>query len=661
MSYFTSVAISQNMPDSLTAGALSAVNNLVQLNLAGHKSCACTIGGTWSGKIVVESTTDGGANWVVSWVQTVTPALASTILSPINSIVANGNYSFFLTAGINAYRVRATSELAWTGTATVTMAATEVAGPNFASTTVVQNILADPLNISYTNLQPLSSYIGIASSTLGIAGIQMTFKSDQNCQISVDQSGLTTAGIGGISTTAGSTALSGLSGTKFTRDFIVGDQIFVSGELPSIVTSIASDTSMSVSLSSVNTANKTFTQYFWDIHDIKTYNPITDNYGETFQAVGLFFRVRIKNINPTLATTYLRMNIALCPIVETMPRSLSDRGNLKTSIYEIEDGDGNSVQITPHHTLRTSQTFKLLGAKFGQQVDTQFWTLTANGTGSGSTIATNVNTLSSGTLSASYAQSSTVRIARLTGGIPNIYRGLHRITTQVVANNTRRFGVYSVASAGGAPRNGHYFEISPTGALSVNCANDGVINKVSSGDFTGNINFYVVDTNVHVYEITYFFATAIFTIDGNTIHTMTPTTKPLVNIIDLPVTSQSVNGGVGAASGILENWFQIVARLGEEAAAPKWINVAGAIAGTGTQLKIGTGRLRGVNLNANVIAGVISIYDSIGTPTNPIALITTTLGNNSLVPINLAYNLDFYNGLYVDQSGTNLNTTFILE
>jgi hypothetical protein len=660
MSYFSSVAINSNMPDSLTSGSLSAVNNTVQLNLAGHKSCACTIGGTWSGNLVVESSADNGANWIISWVQAVTPAISSSILAPINSLTTNGNYSFFITAGITSYRVRVTNTLPWTGTATVTMASTEVPGPNFNSSTIVQNILSDTLNISYTNLQPLSSYIGLASSTLGIAGIQMTFKSDQNCQITVDQSGVPTAGIGVIATTANSTALSGLSGTKFTRDFIVGDEIFVSGEFPSVVTSIASDTSMIVSLSSVNTANKTYTQYFWDVHDVTNYNPITDNFGQTFQAVGLFYRVRLKNVSPTTATTYLRMSIALCPIVEALPRALSDAGNLKTAVYEIADGFGNTVGISPHHTLRTSSTFKLVGSKFGNSVDTNFWTLTSNGTASANAVSNGINTLSSGTANAGYAQTQSVRLARYSGGIPNLYRAQHRMPTVAAALNTRRFGAFTVATR--VPQDGFYFEVSPAGVLSVNYVRDASVQSVSSGNFNGSSNFFTLDTNGHVYEIVYAFSQVDFIIDGKMVHIFTPTTSPLTSDMDLPITTQSINGASGTTSGVLENWFCGINRMGEEAAAPKWVHVVGATGGgTLTQLKTGAGRLRSININTLEDGAAIRIYDATSA-TNAIGLITIASGNQGAkLPVNMTYNLDFYTGLYAVVIGATTDVTFIYE
>jgi len=648
------------MPDTQVSQNITtndgSATSYVAITLAGHKSCSATVSGTWTGTMIVESSTDGGTTWVTSWLQSITPTLASSILSPVNYFTTNGAYSFFLVAGITGYRVRAVATAGgvstpWTGTATVKLTATEVVGPSFTATSIVQNILSDPLNTYTGTLAAGASYIGTASSTLGIAGIQMTFKADQNCTITIDQAGLPIASTGTVQT-AGTTALVGTS-TKFTRDFIIGDQIFVTSETARTINSITDDTHLTVSAAFTTTASGTaFTQYYWDIHDSTNYNPIIDNFGQTFQAVGLFFRVRLTNISPTTATSYTRMSIALCPIVEAVPRALSDAGNLKTAVYEIADGSGNTVGITPHHTLRTSQTFKLAGQKFGAAVDTNFWTLTSNGTGSGNAVSNGINTLSSGTATAGYSQTLSVRNARYAGGIPNLYRGQHRVPTLAVALNTRRFGAFTVATR--VPQDGFYFEITPAGALSVNCVRDTIVQSVSSGNFNGLLNFFTLDTNGHVYEIVYAFAQVDFLINGKVVHIFTPTTAPLTSDMDLPIVTQSINGASGVTSGVLENWFCGISRLGEEASSPKWFYNLGV--NTGVQLKLGSGRLRGVTINTIANGGIVRLYDGTSAA-NPIALIKPTTANGGFYQ----YDLDFYTGLWLVTVDNATDITVIYE
>ena len=66
----------------------------------------------------------------------------------------------------------------------------------------------------------------------------------------------------------------------------------------------------------------------------------------------------------------------MCPIVEALPRSLSEEGNLKVGVYEIEDKVGNKVGITPTHELRVATHIRLVGSNFGTVFDTNFWTKT---------------------------------------------------------------------------------------------------------------------------------------------------------------------------------------------------------------------------------------------------------------------------------------------
>lgn len=70
----------------------------------------------------------------------------------------------------------------------------------------------------------------------------------------------------------------------------------------------------------------------WDITDSWDVEP-NQGCSRTFQATASYFRVRVKNTG-TATTTYLRLQTALCPCVEALPRTLSQRGNLKVSIQE---------------------------------------------------------------------------------------------------------------------------------------------------------------------------------------------------------------------------------------------------------------------------------------------------------------------------------------
>ena len=70
----------------------------------------------------------------------------------------------------------------------------------------------------------------------------------------------------------------------------------------------------------------------FQITDTYNYDALVNNFGITVQTVGAYARVRVKNI--TADTASFSVDTVLCPIVEAVPRSLSEEGNLKVAIHE---------------------------------------------------------------------------------------------------------------------------------------------------------------------------------------------------------------------------------------------------------------------------------------------------------------------------------------
>lgn len=73
----------------------------------------------------------------------------------------------------------------------------------------------------------------------------------------------------------------------------------------------------------------------WDITDSYTVSAST-GYGRTHQAVSGYYRVRLTN-NGASTTTALRLTTYLCPTIESVPRSLTQDGNLKVAIQGTSD------------------------------------------------------------------------------------------------------------------------------------------------------------------------------------------------------------------------------------------------------------------------------------------------------------------------------------
>jgi len=198
MSFVNNVNINQNMPDTLVSGAIASVSDTVQIALAGHKSCTLTVSGTWTGTLIVQSSTDNGVTWVNCWLQSIAATSSYAVLQPINSFTGNGAYAIYNTSSVTHYKVSATAFSL--GTATIKLTATEAPpAAIFAATNVNQSVLVDNNNSYITNLTAGQIYVGTASSTLGVAGIQVSLKTDQNCTVWVEQSPDGTSGTWDIS------------------------------------------------------------------------------------------------------------------------------------------------------------------------------------------------------------------------------------------------------------------------------------------------------------------------------------------------------------------------------------------------------------------------------------------------------------------------------
>ena len=264
--------VNSKIPSTLVSGTISALNGTVLLDFDGHKSCSVTVLGTWTGTLVVESSNDNGTTWVICWLQSISAATTYEILRAVHSFTLNGSYTIYSTSGITHYRVRAST---WsTGTATVKLTATEAPPASiFATTSAIQNVLVSQYNNSTTNLTAGATFTGTqAESTLGVNGIQINFRADQQCTVYIEQAP---------------------DGTN------------------------------------------------WDISDSWVV-PANIGLGITVQAVGSHFRTRVTN-NGASTTTFLRLYSILCPIVECLPRNLSNSGRLKVEATNIIVGESTNV------------------------------------------------------------------------------------------------------------------------------------------------------------------------------------------------------------------------------------------------------------------------------------------------------------------------------
>ena len=215
---------------------------------------------------------------------------------------------------------------------------------------IEQNVVADANNSSVTNLATGNSYTftGTASSTLGVAGIQVSLFADQNCTVKIEQS--------------------------------------------------PDDTP------------------HWDLIDTYYYAAST-NFGLTVQAISSYVRVVVTTNN--LTTTTFRLQTALCPIAEPLPRSLDINGRLK--VANPMDYLGFRSYNTPMNESRTANAIRLVGAVFeGSAIDSRIWTTAASGTSAAIAQANSQITITSGTSNGATVTMFSTR--RATGWMSRFHR-----------------------------------------------------------------------------------------------------------------------------------------------------------------------------------------------------------------------------------------------
>ena len=530
---------------------------------------------------------------------------------------------------------------------------------------ITQQVTADSNNQlsagegSPSNLAQNAVFAGTATSTLGVAAIQINVNADQNMTAYVDQSPGIVTGFGTV-TTNGTTTLSGSGTAKFTRDFKVGDQIFVSGESVRTITNIGNDTTLTVSAAFATSAGGlSYTRYAWDITDTFSYYYGNGGQGWTTQATASYVRVRVMNVG-VATTSYVRVQTALCPIVEAIPRAMSSEGNLKVGVYEIEGDLGVRSEVTPNNELRVSMPVRVVGATFtGSILDANFWTTSLAGTTPGTV------TLSGGILSAnanagaatlgSSAAIQSAQTARYVSGSAMLFQMVCKLPP-VTGTNTRRWGAFTTTD-------GFFYEHDGTN-LSLTCrTGSSDANKVTSGSFNGILgSAFVMPVNSAITsKIIWTTKKAWFIINDQVIHTFTGSTAPLSSTFSLPVRAESNNANDNTNG---PNTFNCrsgsIRRFGLQNTRPIWKNQHdGNVAAT--VLKRSPGTLQRLVVNAWVDGGAVTLYDALNA-SNPIASMSFTAGNNSAkIPFCVEYNLDFYAGLSWTVTGTGMDVTVVYE
>jgi hypothetical protein len=390
----------------------------------------------------------------------------------------------------------------------------------------------------------------------------------------------------------------------------------------------------------------------WDIVDTYEYkhqlNGVSVGTGFTVQAVGAYVRVRVLN-EGTATTSYFRLNTVLCPIVEAVPRSLDESGNLKVGLRSIEDSYGFEVENTPTDAMRVSNINRLVGAQFsGNTVDPNFWTVTqsagASATQGGAELILNTNaSLSGGSV---FVQS--VRTARYVGGAANYFRAVIQ-ADNLVTDNIRRFGSFTTTD-------GAFFELNNTTFRLVTRKNSVDI-PVSNGSFNGNLgNTFTIGTNVRTYEIYWTNSKVWFGVQSELLHTVSTTLSTWSSTMNLPIRFENTNSATKKDSVQLQARVATINRLGPLTTETIYKNITTA---TTTICKYGPGRITRLLLNSpSQQAGIVTIYDNITNAGTIIGTLQWT-ANNAELPQSILFDVPFSTGLtIVTSQATNITVIY---
>lgn len=393
----------------------------------------------------------------------------------------------------------------------------------------------------------------------------------------------------------------------------------------------------------------------WDITDEYNYYANT-SFGITVQAVGAQFRVRVKNLNATTATSTLRITSILCPIVEAVPRSLDDGGNFKVAIKSMEDEYGFEIENTPTGEMRTVIPQRLVGAAFSSTVvDPNFWTVTNTGSGT----ATEANAeivLSPGGVANGASVVNSVRRGRYVSGSGMIYRSII-VLSAGAANNKRRWGIAYGATMP-TITDGAWFQLDGT-TFSIVTARATVQTKVDSGSFNGSLGAtYDPSTTVKTYEIYWTNSKVYFVIGGRILHTVTASTTTWSATMSNYIYMDTVNSSGISTLNTLTCRVASIRRLGPLETLPIHKYQSGTTAGVICKYSAGT--LRGIVISNVSNNSVVTIYD--GTTTGGTVVWASGAMGASTTPFDVDFKgMPFYNGLFFTITGAACNLLVIYE
>ena len=609
------MAYLKEIADLPASGTLTAQDQVVQIAMAGRDSCGCVLSGTWTATVVFEASCDSAVTWSRIWFTSISsdPVFAG-IPYPIYSIAGvgtsgNGTYRLFNTTGVTHLRARA---LAYsTGTVSVTLTAV-AAVPNFMFTNsaVIQHVSADANNSSTANLNSGNSYTftGAGTSTLGVAGIQVTLKADQDCFVYVEQSPdnvywdisdlfryLNANGNFGVTVQA----VNAYYRVRVLTASLTTNTFRLNTCLCPLVEAVprALDHNQNLRIAAPVDG------YGFEAENTpmgeQRFVTLCKLAGTKFEGTTVdsnFWNTQNYNSSSiTQANSEVTLASGTNSLADSIFSSVRRAGYIASNAMRFRAG----VQLVAGQTNNTRQW----GVGFG------FMTPTAATWTRSSTTATVTTTVAHGLLT-----NAVVRVTS-TSDAAAIANGLYTIT---YASDTTF--TFTCAGGGGTSgtlslnfvSDGAFFQLSGT-TFSVVTRKQGIDTVVSSGAFNGVLGpTYAQGTNINTYEIYWTNSAVWFVIGSDLLHKVSASTTPWAGTLSFYLWLENTNAG-NTVDVSLKCRVISVSRMGPLLNQPisKYISSSVAVPST-TVLKRGSGNLHALIVgNVGTSGAVITLYDDV--------------------------------------------------
>ena len=238
------------------------------------------------------------------------------------------------------FEVSGDDGVTWTRTAMTTPAGSD----ELPNPLILTHVAENGTYMGFGN--PVGTHIRVRASSYTSGTVNVTLhRSDIPLQLLFTQTSMTQYVVAapGNSSTANLAAGASFTGPTETTLGVAGIQVNLKADQPCLV-----------QIQQSNDGTNWDSEEEWLVHG-------EEGDGRTFQALASYFRILVTNLGHA-TTTYFRLQVAMCPIVEVLPKGLTPDGKLRLSTSSIgyEPDPGNLQDLHVSRALRLDASRQLI-------------------------------------------------------------------------------------------------------------------------------------------------------------------------------------------------------------------------------------------------------------------------------------------------------------